>query len=202
LIRRPLTPVYHRGHTHHSDQTKTPLAPVSQPSTRHRDSRIHLSTHQLEKAAPLCPYLKTDAGGTNGTNLTLFYRQIFLPSHRHQHGVEADQRPAYLQRSRWCATDYQRTQERSPISANSKKHIAGNESYFHILLFSYNIVNWFKGLCLPQEFQPMTFNSQCARFLLIPGELVHSGNRPVLKLPTQLRVSETLWSLPSRNVQA
>lgn len=74
-----------------------------------------------------------------------------------------------------------------PLAKIPTKHFAANESYFHILLFSYNLVNWFKRLCLPQEFQPMTLSSLRARLLLIPGELVHSGNRPVLKLPTHLR---------------
>jgi hypothetical protein len=74
-----------------------------------------------------------------------------------------------------------------PIAKIPTKHFASNESYFHILLFSYNLVNWFKRLCLPQEFQTMTLGSLRARLLLIPGELVHSGNRPILKLPVHFR---------------
>jgi len=74
-----------------------------------------------------------------------------------------------------------------PLAKIPTKHFASNESYFHILLFSYNLVNWFKRLCLPQEFQTMTLSSLRARLLLIPGELVHSGNRPVLKLPSHFR---------------
>jgi hypothetical protein len=74
-----------------------------------------------------------------------------------------------------------------PVAKIPTKHFASNESYFHILLFSYNLVNWFKRLCLPQEFQTMTLSSLRARLLLIPGELVHSGNRPVLKLPAHFR---------------
>ncbi|MBS7657494.1 transposase, partial [Candidatus Bathyarchaeota archaeon] len=64
------------------------------------------------------------------------------------------------------------------------KHFAANEAYFHILLFSYNLINWFKRLCLPKEFQNMTLRTLGARFLLIPSELVKSGgNRKILKLP-------------------
>jgi len=74
-----------------------------------------------------------------------------------------------------------------PIAKIPTKHFASNESYFHILLFSYNLVNWFKRLCLPQEFQTMTLGSLRARLLLIPGELVYSGNRPILKLPVHFR---------------
>ena len=74
-----------------------------------------------------------------------------------------------------------------PVAKIPTKHFASNEAFFHILLFSYNVVNYFKRLCLPQEFQTMTLSSLRARLLLIPGELVHSGNRPVLKLPAHFR---------------
>jgi hypothetical protein len=74
-----------------------------------------------------------------------------------------------------------------PLAKIPTKHFSSNESYFHILLFSYNLVNWFKRLCLPKEFHTMTLGSLRARLLLIPGELVHSGNRPVFKLPEHFR---------------
>jgi hypothetical protein len=74
-----------------------------------------------------------------------------------------------------------------PLAKIPTKHFVSNESYFHILLFSYNLVNWFKRLCLPKEFHSMTLGSLRARLLLIPGELVHSGNRPVFKLPEHFR---------------
>lgn len=70
-----------------------------------------------------------------------------------------------------------------PLAKIPTKHFGANETYFHILLFSYNLVNWFKRLCLPEDFQTMTLNTLRARLLLIPGELIHSGNRPTLKLP-------------------
>jgi len=74
-----------------------------------------------------------------------------------------------------------------PVAKIPTKHFMSNETYFHILLFSYNLVNYFKCLCLPEEFQTMTLGSLRARLLLIPGELVHSGNRPILKLPAHFR---------------
>ncbi|MGB9835037.1 MAG: IS1380 family transposase [bacterium] len=66
------------------------------------------------------------------------------------------------------------------------KYFAANEAYFHTLLFSYNLINWFKRLCLPKEFQNMTLNTLRNRLLLIPGELVKIENRPTLKLPANL----------------
>jgi len=70
-----------------------------------------------------------------------------------------------------------------PLGKIPTKHFAANEAYFHTLLFSYNLINWFKRLCLPTEFQNMTLRTLQTRFLLIPGELTRSKNRPTLKLP-------------------
>jgi hypothetical protein len=70
-----------------------------------------------------------------------------------------------------------------PLAKIPTKHFAANEAYFHTLLFSYNLINWFKRLCLPKEFQNMTLNTLRTRLLLIPSELVRSKNRPTLKLP-------------------
>lgn len=71
-----------------------------------------------------------------------------------------------------------------PLGKIPTKYFAANEAYFHTLLFSYNLINWFKRLCLPTEFQNMTLKTLGARLLLIPGELIRPDNRPTLKLPT------------------
>ena len=70
-----------------------------------------------------------------------------------------------------------------PLGKIPTKHFLANEAYFHILLFSYNLINWFKRLCLPKEFQNMTLKSLSSHFLSIPSELTKTENRPVLKLP-------------------
>lgn len=71
-----------------------------------------------------------------------------------------------------------------PLAKIPTKHFAANEAYFHCLLFSYNLINWFKKLCLPKEFQNITLRTLRVRLLLIPGELVRTDNIPTLKLPT------------------
>ena len=70
-----------------------------------------------------------------------------------------------------------------PLAKIPTKHFAANEAYFHTLLFSYNLINWFKRLCLPMEFQNMTLKTLRSRLLVIPGELTKTKNRPALKLP-------------------
>jgi hypothetical protein len=70
-----------------------------------------------------------------------------------------------------------------PLGKIPTKHFPANEAYFHTLLFSYNLINWFKRLCLPTGFQNMTLKTLSSRFLSIPSELIKSENRPMLKLP-------------------
>lgn len=55
-----------------------------------------------------------------------------------------------------------------PLGKIPTKYFAANEAYFHILLFSYNLINWFKRLCLPSQFQNLTLRTLRTRFLLIP----------------------------------
>jgi hypothetical protein len=77
-----------------------------------------------------------------------------------------------------------------PLGKIPTKYFAANEAYFHTLLFSYNLINWFKRLCLPKEFQNMTLKTLKARLLLIPGELVRTENKPTLKLPANFLYKE------------
>lgn len=70
-----------------------------------------------------------------------------------------------------------------PLAKIPTKHFAANEAYFHILLFSYNLISWLQRLCLPKQFQEMMLSTLRSRLLLIPGQLVRSGNKSILKLP-------------------
>lgn len=71
-----------------------------------------------------------------------------------------------------------------PLAKIPTKHFAANEVYFHLLLFAYNLINWFKRLCLPKEFQNMTLKTLRMQLLFVPGELVRTHNKPVLKFPS------------------
>jgi len=67
-----------------------------------------------------------------------------------------------------------------------------NQLYFHLLLFAYNIVNWFKKLCLPPRFQKATLETIRTEFLVLPARLVKSGSKNILKLPAEYIPKETL----------
>ena len=70
-----------------------------------------------------------------------------------------------------------------PLAKIPTGYFAANDAYFHLQLFAYNLVNWFKRLCLPKEFQKMTLKSLRTQILLVPGELIRTGNKPTLKFP-------------------
>ncbi len=71
-----------------------------------------------------------------------------------------------------------------PLGKIPTRHFFANEAYFHLLLCAYNLVNWFKRLCLPQEFQTATLQTLRNRILLMPAQLLRRGNRPRLAMPT------------------
>lgn len=70
-----------------------------------------------------------------------------------------------------------------PLAKIPTNQFAANEAYFHLLLFAYNAMNWFKRLCLPPVYHPLTLGTLRRRLLLIAGELVRTPQGPVLRLP-------------------
>jgi len=73
------------------------------------------------------------------------------------------------------------------------RHFFANETYFHLLLLAYNLINWFKRLCLPLDFQTATLQSLRHRILLMPAQLRRTNNRPRLALPAS-GLREAAWN--------
>jgi hypothetical protein len=67
-----------------------------------------------------------------------------------------------------------------------------NQLYFQLLLLAYNIVNWFKRLCLPPKFQNATLETIRTEFLVLPARLVKRDHRNILKLPMEYISKQTL----------
>ncbi len=72
------------------------------------------------------------------------------------------------------------------------KNFLANQLYFYLLLFAYNIVNWFKRICLPPVYRNITLETLRTDFLVIPARLIKSDNRNVLKLPAEYIFKESL----------
>lgn len=58
-----------------------------------------------------------------------------------------------------------------------------NVAFFQILLLAYNVVHWFKRLCLPRDYLYTTLETIRTDFLVLPAKLINTGHRNVLQLP-------------------
>jgi hypothetical protein len=86
------------------------------------------------------------------------------------------------------------------LGAIPTRHFFANETYFHLLLFAYNLVNWFKRLCLPPECQSATLQTLRHRILLMPAQLRRTDNRPRLVLPAS-GPREAAWKYALRHIE-
>mgnify|MGYP001575379128 FL=1 len=75
----------------------------------------------------------------------------------------------------------------------TKSYIA-NVAYLQILLFAFNIINWFKWLSLPEEYRYATLQTIRERLLSIPARLTRTGNKNILKFPAGYRYKDILNS--------
>lgn len=79
-----------------------------------------------------------------------------------------------------------------PLAKIPTGQFAANEAYFHLLLLAYNLVNWFKRLCLPAQYHTMTLGTLRRRLLMIPGAFAHARNGPTLRLPSSPSEQEVI----------
>lgn len=62
------------------------------------------------------------------------------------------------------------------------KDFAANEAFFQIVLLAYNLLNWFKRLCVPPRWQRATLQRMRQRLLVVPAQLVRPGGVPTLRI--------------------
>ncbi len=72
---------------------------------------------------------------------------------------------------------------------------ASNQAYFHLVLFAYNLINWFKRLCLPDDWQQLNLQTIRNRLLLVPAQLLRAQGKPILSLPSSYPYSETFMNI-------
>jgi hypothetical protein len=60
-----------------------------------------------------------------------------------------------------------------------------NVAFFQLLLFAFDLVHYFRRLCLPSTYRTTTLKTVRRELLVIPGRLVKTDNRYRLKLPKQ-----------------
>lgn len=70
-----------------------------------------------------------------------------------------------------------------PFGKAPTKQFDPNALYAELSLLSYNLMIWFRRLCLPDDWQTYSVEILRRRLFSIPGEFTRTGNRPMLKLP-------------------
>jgi hypothetical protein len=58
-----------------------------------------------------------------------------------------------------------------------------NVAFLQLLLLAYNLVHWFKRLCLPADYATATVETIRDEFLVLPAKLTNRSGRNVLQLP-------------------
>ncbi len=62
------------------------------------------------------------------------------------------------------------------------KDFQANEAFFQIVLLAYNLLNWFKRLCVPAHLRRATLQRLRQRLFVVPAQLVRPGRVPTLRL--------------------
>ncbi len=88
----------------------------------------------------------------------------------------------YKPRAR-CELDIRELKESFPLGKIPTNSFMANQVYFHLILLSYDLVNWFKRLCLPRKWGSATLHTLRRDLLALPARLVHSGGRNQLNFP-------------------
>ncbi len=71
-----------------------------------------------------------------------------------------------------------------------------NVAFFQLLLFAFNVVHWFKRLCLPPAYLHTTLDTIRSDFLVLPAKLTKKASRNILVLPHDYHhQAEFRWAL-------
>src|SRR6266487_1838037 len=76
-----------------------------------------------------------------------------------------------------------------------------NVAFLQLLLLAYNLVHWFKRLCLPDDYARATVETICNEFLVLPAKLAKHGSRNVLQLPRDYNHRE-IFLKAARRIEA
>jgi hypothetical protein len=69
-----------------------------------------------------------------------------------------------------------------------------NVAFFQTILMAFNLVHWFKRLCLPPGYAKATVETVRSDFLMLPAKLVRKDHRNVLQLPQGYHYQEEFLS--------
>lgn len=85
-----------------------------------------------------------------------------------------------------------------PFARAATNNFEANALYGELSLLAYNLITWFKRLCLPMDWQSYTLPTIRHRLLLIPGEFTRSKNIPTLRFPRNNLYQDTFTFAQAR----
>jgi hypothetical protein len=81
-----------------------------------------------------------------------------------------------------------------PLGKIPSNDWVANVAFFQTVLLAFNLVHWFKRLCLPKEWAKATVETVRADFLRLPARLVRKAQANVLQLPKGYHYEEEFVS--------
>lgn len=148
---------------------------IYQPENWNKPHRFVVKRHPKPKSPEEIQQLKLDLKPYKGylyrvlvTNLTTKPRHVWNFHHQRARGAELN-----IKELKWSY----------PLTKVPSQSYTANIAYLQLLLFAFNIVSWFKRLCLPKEFRYKTLHTIRQDFISIPARLIRTGNRNILKFP-------------------
>lgn len=85
-----------------------------------------------------------------------------------------------------------------PFGRAATNNFEANALYAELSMLAYNLISWFKRLCLPKEWQSYTLPTIRHRLLMIPGEFTRSKNIPTLRFPRNNLYQDTFAEAQAR----
>lgn len=70
-----------------------------------------------------------------------------------------------------------------PFGSAPTGNFEANALYAELSMLAYNLITWFRRLCLPEDWQSFTLPTIRHKLLMVPGEFVKSQNIPTLRMP-------------------
>jgi hypothetical protein len=105
----------------------------------------------------------------------------------------------YRKRAR-AELDIRELKESFPLGKIPTNSFLANQAHFHLILLSYDLVQWFKCLCLPIRWQDSALQTIRTELLFLPARLVCSGGTNELKIPPGY-IHQRLFSQALRNIE-
>ncbi len=81
--------------------------------------------------------------------------------------------------------DLRELKEALPLGKIPTTRFTANAAHFELILLTYDLVNWFRRLCLPGSWQKARLTTIRRELFMLPARLVNDGHRNVLKLPRE-----------------